>query len=95
MRHLIKLAIILISAAAFGIVFAPLHAATLADALLDFLDEATVTKVTDYLTRTAISRSVGIALLLLFWAAIVLAIDRCVDAALPKALSADRKMNKS
>ena len=79
MRHIPKLIILLVAAIAFSAVMAPVIAATLEDALLGFLDAQTVMKVTNYFRATEGSRVVGMTLLLLFWGAIVVAIDRLLD----------------
>ena len=79
MRNLVKLVVVLLCAGAFGMVFSLAVHVTFRDALLDFLDEATVDRVSDYLTRTTGVRAIGIAMLLILWTAIVFAIDRAVD----------------
>ncbi len=75
---------ILPAAAVAGWVIQPLLAPFLRDALMDFLDEQSVTKVSDYLTRTSIPRTVAIAVMLLAWSSFVIAVDRVVDSALAR-----------
>jgi hypothetical protein len=90
MHYITKMAVILAAAAAMSIVISPLYTAVFRDALLDFLDEQTVNSVTNYLSRTQVSRSFGIFLLLITWTVFVIGIDRLVDMATRKQARANR-----
>ena len=82
MQHVIKFAVVLVTAVMFSVCLAAAYGAAHQDALADFLDAPTVKAVGDYLRRTEISRTVGLTIVLLIWSGAVIAIDRVVDAVL-------------
>jgi hypothetical protein len=81
MRYVVQFAIFLGVALFLGLAFSAVHTVVFEDALLDFLDKATVARNKEYLESTEYSRAAGFAMLLLLGGGIALGLDRLVEAA--------------